>query len=115
MVSRQTVQECGSVRGTGQDRQSEGGRLSGETAKVRGRQAGARSVDSGAVPAVPDRLHELLAAVGEDLAALTPRRDRNEADDGKGQREADHHAEDECKHISQPDPAQGLRPNRHTP
>lgn len=51
------------------------------------------------MPAVPDRLQELLATVCEHLAALTTRRHGDEADDGKSQDEADHHAEHECEHT----------------
>lgn len=49
--------------------------------------------------ALPDRSDELLTAVGEHLATFATCGNRDEADDGKGQRKADHHAEDECKHL----------------
>ena len=49
--------------------------------------------------ALPDRSDELLTAVGEHLASFPTCGNRDEADDGKGQRKADHHAEDECKHL----------------
>lgn len=45
-----------------------------------------------------DRVHELLTAVGEQLAAVPTGGDRDQADDGQRESKADHHAEDENKH-----------------
>lgn len=46
------------------------------------------------------RTDEFFTAVGEDLPAVPTSRDRDEADDGERECEADHHAEDESEHTS---------------
>lgn len=62
--------------------------------------ADGRRGSSGPVLAVLDRSHELFATMREQLAPIPTCGDRHEADDGKSQSKADHHAEDECKHIT---------------
>jgi hypothetical protein len=46
------------------------------------------------------RADEFFTAVGEDLPTLPASRDRDEADYGEREREADHHAENESEHSS---------------
>lgn len=63
-----------------------------------GRWDGGRAPASVAGAALADGADQLLATVGQDLATVPAGRDRDEADDGERECEADHHAEDESEH-----------------
>lgn len=59
---------------------------------------------SGPRAALADRADELLAPVRQNLATVSAGRDRDEADDGEREGEADHHAEDESEHRTRVTP-----------
>jgi hypothetical protein len=73
-----------------------------------------RTRGSGADSALSDGVDELLAAVGQHLTAVASSRDRDEADDGQREGEADHHAEDESEHDIYSDRLEASKAKRTT-